>query len=403
MASASSPHPNREVCTTRDKLAVLSLVAEFGTESWEKVASIVARSGAFQRTYAYTQAECQRIYMDAVHDLASSVHKSPANALRRALLALKGQRMDEIRDALQQVSKDIASTAQRTSPAPRLPGEELALQTAANQKTEDKTENYHITAEAQPIKQTEHVSKSHSETESADQAVENSPKSHIAKSEPGSPAPSSSSNASSPKSEHADTASTGYTSSHAAELDDMSLGDKAADEQQLRNWKKNITMVWREISGHRYGSMFLGPIKSADAPHYYEVIRKPLDLKTIKNRIRDEEILTTVEFYRDIMHMLMNALMYNAEDTEVYHMAMEILPDAQVCIEQLLQTEAAVRQQPKDGSSTAGGAPGEASQAAAKVEDEPKSNDHEEDSDASVPTKRKRRVASERASKHLRE
>ncbi|KAJ2450810.1 hypothetical protein EV183_004023 [Coemansia sp. RSA 2336] len=344
--------------------------------------------------------------MDTVHDLAGSVHNSPANALRQALCSLKGQRMDEIRDALQEVSKDIASAAQQAAPASRQPAEDPTQQTTANQRIEDGTKSAHTAAEtaaaaeAQPIREAEQVSKSHKKTESAD---------HTAESEPESPAPGSSTNSSnalSPKSsEHADTASTGYESSHAAELDEMSLDDKAAGEQQLRNWKKNITMVWREISGHRYGSMFLGPIKSADAPHYYEVIRKPLDLKTIKNRIRDEEILTTVEFYRDIMHMLMNALMYNAEDTEVYHMAMEILPDAQVCIEQLLQTEAAVRQ-PKDGtgsSNTAGGAPDETPQAAAKAEDEPKANDHEEDSDASVPTKRKRRVASERASKHLRE
>ncbi|KAJ2508816.1 hypothetical protein GGI11_005997, partial [Coemansia sp. RSA 2049] len=80
------------------------------------------------------------------------------------------------------------------------------------------------------------------------------------------------------------------------------------DEQQLKNWKKNINMVWRDLSGHRFGSMFISPIKSVDAPKYYDVIRRPMDLKTIKNRVRDEEITTTVEFYRDIMHMLMNAL-----------------------------------------------------------------------------------------------
>ncbi|KAJ1943483.1 hypothetical protein GGF37_002627 [Kickxella alabastrina] len=204
----------------------------------------------------------------------------------------------------------------------------------------------------------------------------------------------------------------------------------AADEQQLKNWKKNITTVWREISGHRYGSMFIGPIKSADAPNYYDVIRQPIDLKTIKNRIRDEEITTTVEFYRDIMHMLMNALMYNAEDTEVYQMAMEMIPDAQACIEQLLQTEAAVNN-PKgsaiagSGSSAAsasanlvtsgmvgtdavaaGGAiPAAVVAAAARSEANSKhdENQHEgEDSDDSMPSKRRRRAASGRAAKHLR-
>ncbi|KAJ1725311.1 hypothetical protein LPJ53_000538 [Coemansia erecta] len=190
-------------------------------------------------------------------------------------------------------------------------------------------------------------------------------------------------------------------------------GMLTADEQQLKNWKKNITTVWREISGHRYGSMFVGPIKSSDAPNYYDVIRKPMDLKMIKNRIRDEEITTTVEFYRDIMHMLMNALMYNAEDTEVYQMAMEMIPGAQACVEQLLQTEAAVNV-PKGSEVTGdGGDDGALSPAAALASAQMARGDdggrsaetahHEaEDSDSSLPAKRKRRIASERASKNLR-
>ncbi|KAJ1675630.1 hypothetical protein EV182_000883 [Spiromyces aspiralis] len=117
---------------------------------------------------------------------------------------------------------------------------------------------------------------------------------------------------------------------------------RTRNEQQIKSWKKNISMVWQEIAAHRFGSMFINPIRAADAPNYYEIVKKPLDLKTIKNRIRDEEITTTAEFYRDIMHMFNNALMYNEEDTEVYQMTLEIIPDAQRCIEQLLQTEAMV-------------------------------------------------------------
>ncbi|KAJ2261757.1 hypothetical protein GGI01_002054 [Coemansia sp. RSA 376] len=173
--------------------------------------------------------------------------------------------------------------------------------------------------------------------------------------------------------------------------------------------------------------MFISPIKSADAPSYYEVIRQPLDLKTIKNRIRDDEIATTIEFYRDIMHMLMNALMYNAEDTEVYQMTMEMIPDAQACIEQLLQTEAAVNQPLGGGSSgnhagpddddtsamLSAPAPPSSALAISVVSavsgggddsraDETHHHQEADDSDSSVPTKRRRRVASERASKHLR-
>ena len=78
-------------------------------------------------------------------------------------------------------------------------------------------------------------------------------------------------------------------------------------------------MVWQEIAAHRYGSMFISPIKAADAPNYYDIIKVPLDLKTIKIRIHDEEITTTTEFYRDVMHMFSKMLSCTTkEDSGVY-------------------------------------------------------------------------------------
>ncbi|KAJ2890734.1 hypothetical protein GGI21_006074, partial [Coemansia aciculifera] len=129
-------------------------------------------------------------------------------------------------------------------------------------------------------------------------------------------------------------------------------------------------------------------------------------------------------FYRDIMHMLMNALMYNGEDTEVYQMTMEMIPDAQACIEQLLQAEAAVNQ-PKTssgangeyenddndtplilpvpgGDDNVGGGGSSSSKAEEAVAAATLLHDAGDSDSSSIPTKRRRRVASERASKHLR-
>ncbi|KAJ1957239.1 hypothetical protein EC988_000937 [Linderina pennispora] len=200
-----------------------------------------------------------------------------------------------------------------------------------------------------------------------------------------------------------DTAKQGGAEAEPSESEDIkpkppataSRPTSTVDEQQLRNWKKNVNMVWRDISGHRLGSMFNTAIKKADAPNYYEAIKEPLDLKAIKNRVRDEEITTTVEFYRDVMHMLQNALMYNGEETEVYQMTMEIIPDARAWIEQLLQTEAAVI--PRDDE-PAGHA------LRVKIDEL-----EDQESDSSVnepmrsPAKRKRRVASDRAAKQIRQ
>jgi bromodomain-containing protein 8 len=59
------------------------------------------------------------------------------------------------------------------------------------------------------------------------------------------------------------------------------------DDQRHKSWQKNINLLWREIANHKNGAMFMNPIKETIAPHYYDIVKRPMDLKTIKNRIRD--------------------------------------------------------------------------------------------------------------------
>lgn len=59
------------------------------------------------------------------------------------------------------------------------------------------------------------------------------------------------------------------------------------DDHRHKSWQKNINLLWREIANHKNGAMFMNPIKESIAPHYYEIVKRPMDLKTIKNRIRD--------------------------------------------------------------------------------------------------------------------
>ncbi|KAF7725042.1 hypothetical protein EC973_000449 [Apophysomyces ossiformis] len=102
---------------------------------------------------------------------------------------------------------------------------------------------------------------------------------------------------------------------------------RGKDEQRQKSWQKNINLLWREIANHKNGAMFMNPIKEATAPRYYDIVKHPMDLKTIKNRIKDGVIKTTVEFERDVMLMLTNSLMYNKEGTEIYQMAQEMWED----------------------------------------------------------------------------
>lgn len=58
-------------------------------------------------------------------------------------------------------------------------------------------------------------------------------------------------------------------------------------DQRQKAWQKNIFLLWQEIANHKNGTMFMNPIKKSYAPLYDEVVKQPLYLRTIKNRVRD--------------------------------------------------------------------------------------------------------------------
>ena len=85
-----------------------------------------------------------------------------------------------------------------------------------------------------------------------------------------------------------------------------------------------ISLVHSQISQHRNGTIFHNPIKPTEAPDYHEVVKKPMDLKTIKARIKDGLISNSLEFQRDIYLMFANAMMYNRPGSDVYTMAEDV-------------------------------------------------------------------------------
>ncbi|KAK9718819.1 hypothetical protein K7432_005201 [Basidiobolus ranarum] len=111
------------------------------------------------------------------------------------------------------------------------------------------------------------------------------------------------------------------------------------EDKKHKSWKKLILMVWREIVNDRFGAVFMHPIKEQAAPGYYGVIKQPMDLKSIKQRIREGVITSTDEFHRDILLMFQNALMYNKTDSEIYQMAVEMRDRVEQEIQAFKKTE----------------------------------------------------------------
>ncbi|CAG5000981.1 unnamed protein product [Parnassius apollo] len=111
-------------------------------------------------------------------------------------------------------------------------------------------------------------------------------------------------------------------------------------ERQHRLWRKSVMLVYSRLCAHKYASLFLRPISDEEAPGYSMVVKRPMDLTTIRRNIDAGVIRTTAEFQRDVLLMLSNALMYNSSEHSVYRMAKEMHEEAQCQLGMLLAAQA---------------------------------------------------------------
>ncbi|TCD69681.1 hypothetical protein EIP91_006698 [Steccherinum ochraceum] len=106
-----------------------------------------------------------------------------------------------------------------------------------------------------------------------------------------------------------------------------------------KRFQNVIGMLHSTISQHRYGNIFHNPIKKSEAPDYHDIVKRPMDLKTIKARVKDGLISNSLEFQRDVFLMFTNAMMYNRPGSEIYNMAEEMMVESEKHIKTFRQTE----------------------------------------------------------------
>ncbi|XP_028618654.1 bromodomain-containing protein 8-like isoform X1 [Grammomys surdaster] len=112
-----------------------------------------------------------------------------------------------------------------------------------------------------------------------------------------------------------------YNCTNSSQLNDLSQGDPIQDHFLF---KKTLLQVWKMIASHRFSSPFLKPVSEKQAPGYKDVVKRPMDLTTLKRNLSKGRIHTMAEFQRDLMLMFQNAVMYNDSDHHIYHMAVEM-------------------------------------------------------------------------------
>ncbi|KAJ7908324.1 hypothetical protein B0H13DRAFT_2017083 [Mycena leptocephala] len=118
---------------------------------------------------------------------------------------------------------------------------------------------------------------------------------------------------------------------------------RTEEQVALKRFQTVITMVHSQISQHRNGNIFHNPIKTSEAPDYHDIVKRPIDLKTIKAKIKDGVIGNSLEYQRDIYLMFANAMMYNRPGSDVHVMAEDMMVESDGHINTFRQTEGYVR------------------------------------------------------------
>lgn len=101
-------------------------------------------------------------------------------------------------------------------------------------------------------------------------------------------------------------------------------GRKKTQSAPDKKFQNVINMLHSSISQHRYGNIFHNPIKKQDASDYHDIVKRPMDLKTIKQRVKEGVISNSLEFQRDVYLMFANAMIYNRPGSEIHAMAEEV-------------------------------------------------------------------------------
>ncbi|KAM5169013.1 bromodomain-containing protein 8-like [Callospermophilus lateralis] len=112
-----------------------------------------------------------------------------------------------------------------------------------------------------------------------------------------------------------------FSHANSSKLTDLSQGDPVQDHLLF---KKTLLPVWKMIASHRFSSPFLKPVSERQAPGYKDVVKRPMDLTSLKRNLSKGRIRTMAQFQRDLMLMFQNAVMYNDSDHHIYHMAVEM-------------------------------------------------------------------------------
>lgn len=89
-----------------------------------------------------------------------------------------------------------------------------------------------------------------------------------------------------------------------------------------------LVEVWKDMISYEVSLPFAEPVSIKIAPDYYDVIKNPMDLKTMKNKLKTFDYRTREEFLADVKQMVTNCHLYNGDQHLLSQHADNILQTA---------------------------------------------------------------------------
>lgn len=89
-----------------------------------------------------------------------------------------------------------------------------------------------------------------------------------------------------------------------------------ADDLLLDN--VSIQRLLDDIAKHRCAWPFMRPVRPAEAPDYFTIIKNPIDVGRIKSNLNMGKYTSDYEVMKDIQLIFENCDIYNARNSETY-------------------------------------------------------------------------------------
>ncbi|CAD8144614.1 unnamed protein product [Paramecium octaurelia] len=114
-------------------------------------------------------------------------------------------------------------------------------------------------------------------------------------------------------------------------IDDTIINQIKDDDTWEKIAKKVLGIIWKAKGAH----LFHQPVdqKKYGISDYYEIVTKPMDFGTIKNKLNSNVYTSCQEFYDDVMQVFENCILYNGETSEVGQIGLNIRQEFQSQLE----------------------------------------------------------------------